>query len=188
MEKVHNGEIKASKISGKDNPADLLTKHFNFEDMNRHVKTLGFDMRSERSDKSLKIGKLGRATNDYWNTDSQCLIRWHEQPRSKFSSPFQAAGAHSMSSFTSTRITHGRYVDSGETFMIQDNWTCHTSQRKDLKRSWTGRIVFIPKCDSSDTKQDGGNSGEETRSQMVVMKQQEIWRKFPIGKDYYPET
>ena len=39
---VRNGVFKVFKIDGKSNPADLLTKHLNREDMKKHMRRLHF--------------------------------------------------------------------------------------------------------------------------------------------------
>lgn len=145
QERLHRGELKAQKIAGKENPADLMTKHLTADEMTKHVEVLGYEMRTDRSEKSLKISTVSNHGKDEWKQDAQCLIRWHNEARTKMFSLFQAAGCPSISQLTSTRITHGTYVDTGEAFMIQDNWTCRGTQWRDLRRPWTGRIVFIPK-------------------------------------------
>lgn len=70
QERMHNGDVKAANALGKENRADLMTKHLGADDMTKHVGRFGFEMRNDRSDKSLKINQLrkpllthGRATN-----------------------------------------------------------------------------------------------------------------------------
>ena len=58
--------------------------------------------------------------------------------------PVQGGGAK-LSALTSTRITHGTYLDNGQSFVRQDNWTCKYQSDVDVGRLWTGRSVFIPK-------------------------------------------
>ena len=174
QDSIGKGNFKANKIAGKENPADLMTKHLSAEDMTKHAEKLGYEMRSDRSDKSLKINAIIEVVKDEWRNDEQCVIRHHKQPRMKLFSPFQVAGCPSMSSLTSTRITHGQYIDNGEQFMIQDNWTCRSTQWRNLKRVWVGRIVFIPKEDTSEPQEHCIVESSETRSQFLIRKQQEI--------------
>ena len=180
QEKVQRGNLKASKINVKETPADLLTKHLSCDDMKKHLTKLGFELRSDRSDKSLKLGAVHNEGEDYWTREDQCTIRWHRRPRNKLFSPFQVAGSPSMSALTSTRVIHGKYVDSEETVFIQDNWTCRTQHWRNLERSWTGRTVFIPTTDTSCV--------EESKSVSLVKIQQEVWRRNPINKKYGSES
>lgn len=171
QERLHQGELKAQKIAGKENPADLMAKRLAAEEMAKHVECLGYEMRTDRSEKSLKINSLKANDRDEWKHDEQCLIRLHAQARSKLFSPFQVAGCPGMSQLTSTRITHGKYVDTGGSFMIKDNWTCRSTRWRDLNRLWIGRIALIPKKDFSEVSK-------------LVHKQQALWRENLVDKDY----
>ena len=42
--------FKLSKVPGKENPSDLLTKHFAQEDLWKHVRALNLDRREGRAD------------------------------------------------------------------------------------------------------------------------------------------
>ena len=147
-ERMQNVTFKAAKVNGKEHAADLLTKHLSSEDMRKHLVKLGFELRSDRSDKSLKIGSLHNERGDHWTRGEQCVIMRHHQPRMKLYSPFQAAVSPSVSALTSTRVTHGTFEDTNESFLVQDNWVCRTQQWRNLWRKWPGRIVFIPKSDT----------------------------------------
>ena len=81
QERISNGSFNATKINGKDNPADLLTKHLTFEDMKKHLTKLGFELRSDRSDESLTISALHLGQEGFWTHDDHCIIRWHHYPR-----------------------------------------------------------------------------------------------------------
>ena len=85
------------------------------------------------------------SSHEACSKDKECIIRLHSQPRTKLFSPHQAAGVPNLSSFTSTRVTHGQFIDSGDKFTMQDNWTCRTARWRDFRRPWTGRTVFVPK-------------------------------------------
>ena len=136
------------------------------------------------------MNNVHEGEQDYWKFDEQCMVRIHRSPRRNLCTPFQCRGAPESSGLTSTRVTHGRY-DDGITFLKQDNWTCKTSSTFDMGRPWMGRTVFVPKVScvySVDSTADPDptplHGDSDTRSQMLVRKQQELWRKCLVGKDY----
>lgn len=60
QEKVKLGELSISKVHGKGNPADLMTKGLNGEDIAKHMKCLGFDVTSGRAEKSSGLYAIDR--------------------------------------------------------------------------------------------------------------------------------
>lgn len=95
--------LNTQKINGQVNRADLLTGHLAVEGMNANVKKFRVEMREDRADTLLKIGKVIRSEDDESIQDQQCLIRSHTLPRWRLFSRFQAAGVPSMCSLISTR-------------------------------------------------------------------------------------
>ena len=49
QEKVANKDIRLGKVWGRENPADLLTKHLDAQTMNRYMSMLGLEMLEGRS-------------------------------------------------------------------------------------------------------------------------------------------
>ena len=71
-------------------------------------------------------------------------------------------GGPKIALLTSSRMTHGTFVDSNEKFIKQDNWICKITSDADRGRAWIGRTTFIPKYSSTNTNNDyplaNGNS------------------------------
>ena len=166
QEKVKNDEIKTVKIDGKQNPADLMMKHLNAEEISKHLKSLNYEIYEGRASKSLTMNKVGaqdnshegipgafpsgsgiRTLSDYWINSKYCAVMKHQRPRRNLFYPFQSQGAPRLGLLTSTRITYGVYIDDGTPFIKQDNWKCKTTQSIDLGRPWIGKTIFILKCD-----------------------------------------
>ena len=153
QERMQNGEIKAAKANGKDNPTDLVTTHLSSEDMAKHLVKWGFELRSNKFDKSLKINVMNHNQEDHWTNDQKCLIKLHQLPWAKLLTIYQTIGAPNMSLLTPTRVTQGKHFDNNDDFNVQDNWICRNQQWRDLGRQWIGRIVFIPKLDNVEQPQ-----------------------------------
>ena len=79
----HEGKFRGNEIAGKENPADLMTKHLSSDELNKHIERLGYELRIDRSDKSFKINAVAHQLKDEWRHDDQCLMRWHNQARTK---------------------------------------------------------------------------------------------------------
>ena len=54
-EKCRTNEIDLQKIDGKNNPADLFTKHLGRSDMQTHLQFLGVEHTSGRADAAPKL-------------------------------------------------------------------------------------------------------------------------------------
>lgn len=51
QERMKYGDLSTHKVHGKENPADLLTKHFNQEEIMKHLTNLGFRVAEGKADK-----------------------------------------------------------------------------------------------------------------------------------------
>ena len=69
--------------------------------------------------------------------------RRHVKPRRTLFTPGRVEGAPPASALTPTRVTIGRYVDSGEQFTIVDSWRSRSDAHLDLGRWWTGESCFF---------------------------------------------
>lgn len=151
-----------------------------------------------RASKSRTINSIIEGAQDRWVIGSQCIMKIHEVPRRCLFRHFQAQGAPNLSSLTSSRIAHGKFED-GETFMRQDTWACKTEADLDMGRPWTGRIVFIPRMSTMSGKPGPignsvtfdsqkmpaiGGEREETRSQLLTRKQQELFAQYLVNGSY----
>ena len=182
QENIKNGNIKANKVNGKDNPADLMIKHLPGPEIIKHVQDLEFEVTKGRADKSMALNGLARGHNeDCWTTDSQCTIRQHNVPNRSLCDQVQCVGAPKLGSLTITRATHGVFSD-GTKFMRQDNWTCKSTKRLDMGGWCTGRTVVVQKKDKRNVVSDGLYKNE-TRTQLLIRKWQGILRQHPPRKE-----
>ena len=89
-----------------------------------------------------------------------------------------------MASVTSTRITHGTFIEDGSTSTKQDNWTCKSSCYIDVGKFWIGKTMCIPKVNEvHDANRPSRNYGDETGAQLLTRKFQEIMRQYPVRKE-----
>ena len=57
QERVHNGDPKVSKVWGGDNPADLLTKYFTRDKMDKSMLIFGMEYMEGRAAEAPEIAK-----------------------------------------------------------------------------------------------------------------------------------
>ena len=171
QERIKSGDLSAHKVYGKDNTAELITKHFSGEEISRHLSAMNFEVATGKADKSLILNQVTGAIAEsegideprtsecllpsgsdreavqdchHWSHDEQCVIRRHVKPRRMLYDPFQCKGARKLGSLTSIRVTHGRFEDGTE-FTRQDNWICKSVKSLDMGQPWVGRTIFTPK-------------------------------------------
>ena len=152
QDRVKHGDLSVVKVWGKDNPADLMTKHLPAAELQDHSARLGFMLSSSRADAAPRLAAralrpmraLGEA--DAWEKTADGQIRRrHERPRRALFTPLRVEGAPPAQALTSARITHGRFIDDGEEFVWRDNWTARATAHRDLGRQWTGVTGFLLK-------------------------------------------
>ena len=134
--KIKSGSIKANKVNGEENLADMTTKHFTGLEILHYLQEFDFEIAEGRADKSLALNGLTIDDKEYLIADSQCVIVHHRASRRNLCDPFQCAGAPKLGSLTSTRVTHGTFVD-GTRFTMQDNRTCKITKHLDMGDWWT---------------------------------------------------
>ena len=61
QERIKYGDLSTHNVHGNEDPADLLTKHFNQEEILKHLSTLGFRVAEGRADKSLSMNNIARS-------------------------------------------------------------------------------------------------------------------------------
>ena len=152
QDRVKHGDLSVVKVWGKDNPADLMTKHLPAAELQDHSARLGFMLSSSRADAAPRLAAralgpmraLGEA--DAWEKTADGQIRRrHERPRRALFTPLRVEGAPPARALTSARITHGRFIDDDEEFVWRDNWTARATAHRDLGRQWTGVTEFLLK-------------------------------------------
>lgn len=143
QERIKAGDIKANKVNGTENLADLMAKHLSGDEILKRLGDIDFEVAKGRADKSLTPNIVANVDVDQWVRDDQCFIRRHNKPRRTLCDLFQCRRAPKLVSLTSIRITHGEFID-GTKFIRQDNWTCNGPRNLDIGQWWTGRIAFVP--------------------------------------------
>ena len=58
QEKIADSKLKVSKVAGKENPADLLTKFLSGPEVEVNLERLGFKMTHGRADKAPRLQQL----------------------------------------------------------------------------------------------------------------------------------
>ena len=140
QEKMKFGNTIAHNVGGKDNLADLLTKHLHVDGITKHLGHLDFELAVGKADGALTMNNViethgiihgvvlsgphpqfARGSRDksnqfnfdkdYWIDDGQCVTRVHQELRKHLFDPFQSWGAPEVAAFISTRIIHGEYSD-----------------------------------------------------------------------------
>ena len=81
--------------------------------------------------------------SDAWILDGEEAVRVHHKARRELFTPLRVASAPPAKGFTPTRITEGRYFDTGEKFRRADTWTARASAHSDFGRRGTGRTRFL---------------------------------------------
>ena len=156
QERVRGGDFKVQKVNGKQNPADLLTKHLAYADMQRHVLNLGYATSRTRSTIAPELNGQ-EAQNDVedcgeWDFtgDGEAAMH-HLRPRLTLFTPTRVRGAPPSESLLAVRVTKGVFCDDGSSFVRRDHWTARATAHANLKRLWTGTSTFVFRtaCDAS---------------------------------------
>ena len=74
--------------------------------------------------------------------------RRRTKPRRTLFTPRRVEGAPPAKALTPTRVTIGRFVDSGEEFSRLDSWRSRRDAHLDLGRAWIGETRFFAKSES----------------------------------------
>ena len=157
QERVRNGDVGIKKVDGKYNPSDLMTKHLNHADMLKHLDALGFCTSATRADIAPRLAgdRCPREEEDVgeWNfdVDGQATRR-HSKPRTCLFTPVRVKGAPPARALTATRVTRGRFCDSGEEFARCDNWTSRATAHLCLRKRWVGTTTFLLRTHADDPR------------------------------------
>jgi len=158
QERIRRKDLSVHKVNGKQNPADLLTKHLPVNELKLHSKTLGFRMSNTRSTVAPKLnrGELGRhdeEEGEWLHGENEKIVMKHLKPRQCLFTPVRVRGAPPVKALTAVRETRGIFCEDGSSFARRDNWTARASAHLDLGKRWIGTTTFLLKaceCDHWD--------------------------------------
>ena len=137
------------KVPGEKNNSDLMTKHLGQELMRKHLNNMNIFHRSGRAESAAQLhtveeGDKGRG-GDSWGKRGHKSewMRIHMRPRKCLFTPFRVPkGPGNGVKIGPYRRTAGKFVDTGETFIIHDEWIHGKSAHRELDRAWVGRTTF----------------------------------------------
>lgn len=148
QERVRNGDLDVAKVWGKENPADLMTKHLPASEMLDHLEKLSIKTDVTRAGIAPQLNGINESSEDCWkeerNGKDGAVIRNHFKYRRELFTPIRVAGAPPAKALTAVRITRGQF-DNGQEFCRRDNWTTRTTAHLKLERPWTGSTMFVLK-------------------------------------------
>ena len=75
----------------------------------------------------------------------------HSRPRRELATPRQVPGMPSGSLLTSTRVTEGTWLKTGEQFKIVDSWRRRATAHRELEAPWTGKTRIVLKTHNNAT-------------------------------------
>jgi hypothetical protein len=70
-------------------------------------------------------------------------VRHHQRQRCELFTPKYVENGPALKTLCSTRITEGKFIDSGESFKCVDSWTTRQRAHFPLKRAWQGTTTFF---------------------------------------------
>ena len=146
QEKIKLGELRISKVHGKENPADLMTKGLNGEEIAKHMKCLGFRVTSGRAEKSSDLNAIDSARNesDKWlpRMLGECWRRVHFKPRQSLFTPMKVArGPDTAEAVGKYRHTLAWSSDGRLEYLI-DEWKNIAYPHRKLSQPFTGMTIF----------------------------------------------
>ena len=147
QDKARSGELEVVKIPGKDNPADVLTKNVPAEVLERHMRSLGVWISSDRAGSAPQLSCVTGDTGDSWKEGAVHVVRTHHQPRRARFTPLRVHGSPPAKALTPQRITKGTFLLSGEKFSRVDTWTARATSHLMLDEPWTGSTEFTYRTD-----------------------------------------
>ena len=160
--RVKARDIEVGKVPGRDNPADLLTKHLAAHDLQRHLTRLCVEVRADRAGSAPELNKVNEIVDDAdryndlddWKHLDHSLVRRHGRPRRSLFTPLRVEGSPPVKALTPVRITEGKYCDNGEAFRRTDSWTTRSTSHLSMPRRWTGTTTFLLRSQERSSKED----------------------------------
>ena len=152
QERVQRGSFSMHKVPGRDNPADLMTKHVAAVDLERRAETLGVQFLHDRAERAPHLARVERQApedveNDFdeWIHIEGKIVRHHNKPRRALFTPLRVRGSPPARTLTSMRVTEGRCTSSGEKFRVVDQWAARSTAHSEMRASWVGTTMFWAK-------------------------------------------
>ena len=75
QEEVRHGRVDIRKVSGQNNPADMLTKHINRDTLSRHLRGLNFRTREKQGIGHIEEGEQPRDQGHREENNDHC-VHW----------------------------------------------------------------------------------------------------------------
>ena len=135
------------KIKGTINQADLGTKSLPADQIEGHLKTMGLRYKEGRAAYAAgvhNVRKIEKRT-DSWDCRGANgrWIRHHGGWREELCTPYShSRGPGKGVILSAKRSTKGTF-DTGESFVIEDNWKDGANPHRRLSRQWKGKTVFF---------------------------------------------
>ena len=151
QERVRNGDLSVTKVYGKENPADLMTKHLPALEMAKHSERINLETGTNRAETAPQLAynlnnfeptTQQRAKPETWQHTNNAVTMQHNKSRKDLYTPIGVRGAPPLKSLATCRITNGEYIDDGSKFRIIDNWKSR-NKSKSLERRWIGSTTFL---------------------------------------------
>ena len=126
-----------------------MTKHLAADVMLKHSWTLGLEFLDGRAElaPTLSGDTRGSSPSDDWSHEGLYVVRRHDRLRRELFTPSRVDGHPPIKMLTSTRITEGSFVDSGEPFCVVDNWKNLKDAHRNLGKAWVGTTRFVLRAD-----------------------------------------
>jgi hypothetical protein len=87
--------------------------------------------------------RLQSEPRDCWDDNAAHCTRVHVCARRKLFTPLRVPSAPAAKSLFTVRLTVGRFIETGETFQILDNWHAREASHRDLEAPWKGYTQFL---------------------------------------------
>ena len=122
----------------------MNTNNVNAKIRRKHTEYLGMEYREGRSEAAAQLHALNR--EDHWTKVKEVgkpkeWIRVHKQSRKSL---FRPSAFVKKVEVGDIRVTQGKFVHSGHSFKIFDDWRGSTTT--DLPHLWVGRTWFQSPC------------------------------------------
>ena len=153
QDRVRDGDFCVRKVPGKQNPADMMTKHLPLAEVLDHLSNLGFGTSQTRAPLAPQLSRVATRDHDnngmdHWLECGNSAMRVHRAARTQLFTPIRVSEAPPAKTLTATRVTRGKYVDNGEEFEWCDNWTSRGTAHRCMARRWVGTTTFIRRSSS----------------------------------------
>ena len=158
------GDMKITKVPGKDNPADLMTKHLPAAEIEKHCEELSMARTGTRAETAPSLHALhlrqsvleianelqvdeasveealkGQSGATLEGRDGRVAVV-HRRPLASLYLPSRLGKTAPKEALTGYRESHVKDVVTGETTVVRDNWT--SGKVVDVGFNWVGWTLF----------------------------------------------